>query len=406
MLTNRDIVCVSTIDWDFLWQSHQAIMAILARNGNRVLFIENTGVRPPGARDLPRLLRRLWKWTRGAGRFRPVMDNISVFSPLALPFPYAPLAQRLNRAFVCRKVRHWLDRRQCSRPILFSFLPTQFTLDLMDTLAPAVSVYYCTTNFAATSVPARQIVPYEQRVIERSDLVFASAHELLERCRRHNPNVHLFPIGVSLEQFEAAWHGAGSVPADLAPLQRPIAGYVGGLHRWLDQPLIRELSTQMPEVSFVLVGPAQTSLTCLQGLPNVHLLGVKPHADLQHYIQHFDVCLIPYVLDTFTHSVCPAKLHEYLALGKPVVSSDLPEVRQCNHVHGNVVATATGVDDFRARIAEALHDHAPHHRAQRRAVAQRHTWWNTVEAMSHLIAARLLEKQRHSLPHVEAQLLS
>lgn len=392
MLKNRDIVCVSTIDWDFLWQSHQAIMSILARHGNRVLFIENTGVRSPGLRDFGRVLRRLWKWAGGAGRFRPVMDNIFLFSPLALPFPYARWAQRLNRALVCRQVHHWLDHNQFCRPILFSFLPTQFTLDLIDTLEPAVSVYYCTANFAETSVPARQIVPYEQQVIARSDLIFASAHELLKMCQPHNPNVHLFPIGVSLEQFDATWHGGGDVPAALVPLQRPIAGYVGGLHRCLDQTLIRELSVRMPEVNFVLVGPAQTSLTRLQGRPNVHLLGRKPHEDMPRYIQHFDVCLIPYRLDAFTNSVFPAKLNEYLALGKPVVSSDLPEVRQFNHAHGNVVATAAGADDFRARIADALRDHSPQHHAQRRAVAQRNTWWNAVEAMSHLIEARLLEK--------------
>ena len=138
----------------------------------------------------------------------------------------------------------------------------------------------------------------------------------------------------------------------------------------------------------------------------MHLLGLKPHEDIPCYIQHFDVCLIPYLRDAFTNSVCPAKLNEYLALGKPVVSSDLPEVRQFNQAHGHVVATATGVDDFRARIAEALRDHSPHHRAQRRAVAQRHTWGNTVEAMSHLIEARLLEKRCHARPHVEASLLS
>jgi glycosyltransferase involved in cell wall biosynthesis len=392
MLKNRTIVCVSTIDWDFLWQQHQAITSIFARHGNRVLFVENTGVRPPGLRDLPRLWRRLRKWTDGAGRFQQVIENVFVFSPLALPLPYSPTAQKLNRALVCRQIRRWLDHHGDCAPILFSFLPTQFTLDLMATIEPSVSVYYCTTNFSESSAPARQIVRTEPTVIARCDLVFASASELLEMCRPHNPNVHLFPIGVSLEKFDAAWNGNGRAPADVASLKPPIAGYVGGLHRFVDQSLIQQLSARLRDVNFVLVGPEQTPLDGLKNLPNVHLLGVKPHEEIPDYIRHFDVCLIPYVLDAFTSSVSPAKLNEYLALGKPVVSSDLPEVRQFNQEHGEVVVTAAGVEDFIARVADALRDDSSQHRAQRREVAQRNAWWHKVEAMSQLIEARLAEK--------------
>jgi len=96
MLRGRNIVCVSTIDWDFLWQEHQGVMSVLALAGNRVLFVENTGVRTPRWKDRDRVLARLRKWTRGRGRFRAVADNVSLCSPLALPFPYSPLAPRIN----------------------------------------------------------------------------------------------------------------------------------------------------------------------------------------------------------------------------------------------------------------------------------------------------------------------
>ena len=85
----HNIVCISTVDWDFIWQGHQEIMSTLAQAGNRVLFIENTGVRWPTLRDLPRTRQRITNWRRGVKGIRRVMDNLYVYSPLVLPFPYS-----------------------------------------------------------------------------------------------------------------------------------------------------------------------------------------------------------------------------------------------------------------------------------------------------------------------------
>src|SRR6516225_10751511 len=144
MLRDRNIVCVSTIDWDFLWQEHQGVMSVLARAGNRVLFVENTGVRSPGWKDRGRVIARLRKWSSGEGRFRNVAENVTLYSPLALPFPYSRLAQRINRASVCGSIRRWLEHKSFTKPILFTFLPTQLTLDVLDVINPSRSVFYCT----------------------------------------------------------------------------------------------------------------------------------------------------------------------------------------------------------------------------------------------------------------------
>ena len=95
-LTGKDILCISSIDWDFNWQGHQEIMATLAGQGNRVLFVENTGVRAPKLRDLPRLRRRLMNWLRSTKGFRQEAKNLFVYSPLILPFPYSRLSRRIR----------------------------------------------------------------------------------------------------------------------------------------------------------------------------------------------------------------------------------------------------------------------------------------------------------------------
>ena len=354
-----------------------------------LLFIENTGVRSPGWKDRRRVVARLRKWLSGEGRFRTIAHNVTLYSPLALPFPYSPLAQRINRALVCGTIRRWLVRNRFHEPILFTFLPTQFTLDLMDVIGPALSVFYCTDKLSETSPAARRILPYEQRVIERADLVFASSDRLVDYCRAHNPETHLFPIGVSLEKFEHAWLGESTAPADVARLPRPVIGLVGGLRSCVDQALLRELSLRLPRVSIALVGPEQTPMTELRGLANVHLLGPRPHELIPDYIAAFDVCLIPYVVDDFTSNISPAKLNEYMALGKQVVSTALAEVRRFNEAHGAVVRIGATREEFIDQVQGALESDTRTQRDERRSVAERNSWERRVEAMSRLIDARL-----------------
>jgi glycosyltransferase involved in cell wall biosynthesis len=396
MLTGKNFVCVSTISWDFLWQGHQAISSILARSGNRVLFIENTGVRAPGWQDRSRIAERLRNWASGRGRFAPVAPNIFLYSPLALPFPYSPLAQRLNRRWICESIERWLRAERFEQPILLSFLPTQFTLDLMDTAKPAVSVFYSTDRLSQTSPAARRLVPYEKRVLERCDLVFASASKLAEHCRRYNPETHIVTTGVSLEKFEAARRGEGAVPADLSGLRRPLIGHIGGLRKCVDQELLEAVGKRLPGATFVLVGPEQVPVDALRRLPNFKLLGSKPHETIPAYIREFDVCLIPYVVDEFTDHISPAKLNEYLALGKPVVSTGLFEVRRFAEGNPGIVAFAEGPDDFAAQIERALCADAPDLQARRTAAADANSWDLKVEEMSARIESKLHERARRT----------
>src|SRR3990167_8933968 len=100
MLKNEDIICISSIDWDFIWQGHQEIMTKLARGGNRVLFIENTGARTPSFKDLGRIKNRIYNWRKGIHGIRKIEDGLYVYSPLVLPFPYSKIARSINKRLV------------------------------------------------------------------------------------------------------------------------------------------------------------------------------------------------------------------------------------------------------------------------------------------------------------------
>ncbi len=352
--TAQDIVCISSIDWDFIWQGHQQVMSALAAQGHRVLFIENTGIRSVNFGDMKRLWKRLASWWRSVRGFRQEMPNLYIYSPLGLPFPYSRIAQKVNWFFITLDLRRWMKAVQFEKPVVWTFLPTPLAMDLIRSLDPKLVIYYCIDNFAASSPAASKVVRAEKRMLERADLVFVTSHQLKEQAERLNPNVHLFPFGVDFETFERARSAQAPAPDDIARIPHPRIGYVGGIHKWIDFDLIRKTAEKEKDLQFILVGPLQTDISMLRGLPNLHLLGHKNHAELPLYVKEFDVCLIPYRLTSYTDNVYPTKTNEYLAMGKPVVSTPLREIRLFNERCGGLVRTASSPEEFGRMVREAL----------------------------------------------------
>jgi len=392
MLTQKDVLCISSIDWDFVWQGHQEIMATLAERGSRVLFVENTGVRPPTLRDLPRLKQRVRNWWRGTKGFRQERENLFIYSPLILPFPYSRVARWLNRGLLLRALRRWMQATGFRRPIIWTFLPTPLARDLIRALDPELTVYYCIDDLASSSRAARRISRSEAQLFREADLVFVTSERLRERAARFSDRVHLFPFGVDFEWFEQVRTGSDEVPADLRRLRRPVVGYVGGLHQWVDQELLTAVAKYLPEASFALVGPPQTDVSRLARCPNVHLLGARSHAEVPRYIKGFDVGIVPYRLSEYTANVYPTKLNEYLAMGIPVVATDLPEIRRFNAEHGGVVAVARDAEAFVGAIRGAVEKTSAAEAERRVEVARQNSWDARIRRMSELIEERFVAR--------------
>jgi uncharacterized SAM-binding protein YcdF (DUF218 family)/glycosyltransferase involved in cell wall biosynthesis len=393
MLTDRDIVCISSIDWDFIWQGHQEIMATFAREGNRVLFIENTGVRRPTMRDASRVRQRLRNWWRGFKGFREERPNLFVYSPLVLPGPYSRVVRWINAWLLGRIIRRWMQAVGFTRPIAWTFLPTPLARDLIKAVDPQLVVYYCIDDFASSSAAARRISQSENALFQQADLVFVTSEKLRERAARHSPRVHVFPFAVSYAAFEEVRVASDSIPDDIRSLRRPIAGYVGGVHKWVDQELLVAAAAARPDLTFALIGPAQTDVSALEGCSNVHLLGKRPHAEVPSYIKGFDVALVPYTLSDYTASVYPTKVNEYLAMGVPVVSTDLPEIRRFNADHGDIVAIARDAGALVRAIDEAAGERSEAAVTRRLEVAKANSWARRIEGMSDLIESALDARQ-------------
>jgi uncharacterized SAM-binding protein YcdF (DUF218 family)/glycosyltransferase involved in cell wall biosynthesis len=393
MIRNADIVCFSSIDWDFIWQGHQQIMSTLAAAGNRVLFVENTGVRAAALKDLPRLKSRLRNWWKGTKGFRQVQDNLFVYSPVLLPFPYSRLVRWINRHLLFSALQRWMHAIGFRRPLVWTFLPTPLVLDMIRRLDPELTVYYCIDDLASSSPQARRIRTSERQLFRQADLVFVTSEKLRERAERDAPRVHVFPFGVDFDKFAGVRAQADGVPADLRSLPRPIIGYVGGLHQWLDQDLVAAAAARMPEASFVLVGPTQTDVSRLARHANVHLLDARPHDQVPRYIKGFDVGVIAYRLSDYTAHVYPTKMNEYLAMGIPVVATDLSEVRRFNAQFGDIVRITHSQEEFVGALRAATQPPGAGDVARRIEVARRNSWDARIEQMAELIQQRLQARQ-------------
>jgi len=396
MLDSQNIICISSIDWDFIWQGHQEIMSTFAQNGNRVLFIENTGVRAPTFRDLPRIKKRFINWSKGVRGIRREKENLYIFSPIIFPFPYSRIARWINKRILLFYLNRWMKAMDFSDPIIWTFLPTGLTLDLINSINKKIVIYYCIDNFAVSSSLARKVRSTEKKLIKQADSVFVTAKELYNYCSQYSQRVHIFPFGVNIESFEKARsEEQPRILEDLKDIKGPIIGYVGGVHKWIDQDLIRNLAENHPDYSFVFIGPIQTNISSLSDVKNIHFLGHKPHEQLPHYVNCFTVGIIPYLITDYTKNVYPTKLNEYFALGKPVVSTDLSEIKAFNEKYGGIVSVGKNHKGFSECLEKTVDNSSDEQAIKKRIqVAEDNTWQKKIEQMSELIEEGI-ERKKH-----------
>ena len=377
MIEGRDIICFCN-DWDGDPLSKKQIVTRLAQK-NRILWVNSTGNRNPTAsvHDLRRAFKKVIAFIRGC---RPVATNISVFSPLVIPFHGSALARRINRKLLSWSLLRAVRKLKFDRPTTLTFVPS--SAEVVGTLGERMVIYYCVDEYSQFSGTDKSaILQMEQRLIEKSGLVVVSAEPLLESKRKHNPNTHLITHGVDVDHFRKACLPETRVPPDCEEIRGPIIGFFGLIADWVDLEVVRSLAEARPQWSFVMIGEVRTETSRLRGLPNVHFLGRRSYQDLPGYCKAFDVAILPFVWNELTLAANPLKMREYLAAGLPLVATPLPEVQRLRHL----VHLARTPEDYLAHIDRLIGTGrvGPHMSVSRRMDSE--SWDQKVEQLSQLV---------------------
>lgn len=398
-LTGETIVCMAPDPWHGLWRNRHHIMTRLARR-NLVLYVE------------PRVY--LWEALR---RFRTHQWRLSdLRRPLAEHYQdglyvyhdpyYAPFAGRLSggpltAALRRRALRATLAKLGGSTPILWLLRPYQ--ADQIGRYGEKLVVYHVTDEYSAyPSVTDRAAFwRAEEALLRRADLVIVTAPGLLASRRPFNPHTYLVPNAVDYGRFQQQLAGPWSQPERMAGLPHPRLGYVGALNEKVDYGLLAQVAREQPSWHIVLVGLRDLAsqphkADVLDGLPNVHWLGTIPATEVPYAIASLDVCLLPYERNLWTANIDSLKLYEYLACGRPVVSTDVPTAhlfeREAAEAGVPLVRIADSPQAFAAQIAAALAESGPEAAIARQRAAAANTWEQRVVQIERLLVEALARK--------------
>lgn len=313
------IVVHSHLRWSFVWQRPQQTHSRLAL-GHDVLFVEEP------------------EWgdgNRGSLQLSEPWPAVTVARPVLPEGNRGPAADKVVEALLREAVEGPLGRRFAGA---VHWLYTPQMIGQVDAFPnPAAVVYDCMDELRRFAFAPPELGAREARLLERADVVFTGGHELFLAKSRLHPNVHAFGCGVDFAHFNAA---AGSVEAapDVLRVPGPRLGYVGVLDERLDWPLLAELAEADPSWSLVMVGPVvKVDPASLPRPANAFYMGMREYGALPPCLAAFDVCLMPFMLNEVTEFINPTKTLEYLATGKPVVSTPIRDVVQ---VFGDVVHLA------------------------------------------------------------------
>lgn len=348
-----DVVILSSVEWGATRQRHHSFAEQWARAGHRVFFVENTGFREPGWRDLGRVTERLSRAWRGRhAKHARVPKGITVVSPLVLP-PTRRLFREANAALLAPRLADILHDRGLRRgPVVFAYLPTATTLALLDRLAPSLTVYDCVDNFYGLPSPPPNLAETEAALLASAGLVLTTSRTLYEDKKPLHPNVVELHHGVSRAFF---------LPPAPDRSRRRLC-YFGTVWRALDYAPLRALAEAGFEIE--LIGPVKEAPPPLP--PSVVFRGIFPHEELPAMLADCDALLLPYVDDEYNRGVIPAKIFECLATGRPVLASPLPALAGLSGVlticrtprDWVVAARALGKDAGRGARVETARAHA------------------------------------------------
>ena len=337
-----DLLCFSHLRWDFVFQRPQHLLSRFARE-RRVFYFEE----PKRDTQHPHL------------ELRDAAEDLRV----AIPHLPPDLDEQQSELALRRLVDELVDGEELRRYTTWYYTP--MALPFSRHLTPLAVAYDCMDELSLFRGASPRLVDLEEELLQRANVVYTGGHSLYEVKQHKHANVHPIPSSVDVKHFARA-RDPQEDPPDQAAIPHPRLGFFGVLDERLDVDLLRGVAAARPDWHLVLLGPvAKIDPASLPRGPNLHYLGMKKYGQLPAYLAGWDVALLLFARNEATRYISPTKTPEYLAAGKPVVSTSIRDVMRPYGVRG-LVEIADTPADFVLAVSAALR---PDAERQRRADA-------------------------------------
>jgi glycosyltransferase involved in cell wall biosynthesis len=378
------LIVHSHLRWDFVWQRPQQLLSRFAQHAP-VLFVEEAVF----ADDLVAGSLDISTPMKGVTRVIPRLPAALQAEPdAALAAVRTLLQQALARGGALGGGP--LAVSPFARAVQWFYTPMPAPA-MLGAFGERGVVYDCMDELSQFKFAPPELLERERQLMRAADVVFTGGHKLWQSKSRLHPNVHFYGCGVDSAHFAKARLGSTPRPADLPEQETPILGFYGVIDERIDYALIAHLAEAFPEWTIAMAGPVvKVSPDDLPKAPNIKWLGQKQYAELPTYAKAFDVCLMPFALNEATEYINPTKTLEYMAAGKPIVSTAVADVVR-NFTP--IVKVARSYDGFAAASRAAARAPEPELIARGIGMAADHSWESIVGKMRGHIAAALDVKE-------------
>jgi hypothetical protein len=329
---------------------------------------------------------------------------VAVHDVIALRLPWL---MRLNRRLLSGQLNQMLATLDFGAPQRMIWIYHPFQMGYMGLVGEIVTVYENYDEISeGKSISPREktwIQQLEQRLLRQVDVVFATAVKLVEAKKVYNSNIHFMPEAVDFALFSKSADPGTPVAEAMAGLPRPIVGFMGVTNERCDFNMLTYIAKMRPSWTFAFTGPVSRNdlrdvpaFAEFENLPNVKFLGWLPREEMPSYGKAFEVGIIPYrtdyALNEFVH---PLKLYEFTAMGKPVVSMDIPGI----HRYRDIIKVAHTPEEFLHCIEQSLAEDGPDKIAIRLKRAREDSWDKRVEQEMMIIQETLTRKLQYRSSH-------
>jgi glycosyltransferase involved in cell wall biosynthesis len=377
-----NILCLSHLGWDYVWQRPQHILSRLACH-YPVYYVNEPEI---SCSDSGEPYLKLVANEAHVTAWQPVFpDRKDVLERWREV--YVTMVKQL---LITHRWAHQNGRGIIANQPLITWFYTPTPYYFLEHIPADVVVYDIMDELANFKHAASDLPEREARLLNQANVVFTGGRTMHQARQGRHPNLHLFPSGVEPHHFAQALDPDTKVAAEIASLPHPILGYYGVIDERLDLDLLHALAAGYPHWSIVIVGPvAKIEPATLPRLPNIHYPGRQLYERLPNFLKGFDVCLMPFAMNEATRSISPTKTLEYMAAHKPIVSTPVPDV-VANW--SDVVHIAADADQFATAVNTALSE-SEAQRQQRHAREENHlshtTWDHIAQQMQAHIEAIL-----------------